>query len=126
MKNSHPIIKNKIIPVIMSAKDWLSPNAVDISEAPRSKNTIKKLVNIMVMGLNFASHETMTAVKPCPPAIVVVTVWFMPPTSNKPTIPQMAPDKSMVLTMIFGTFMPTYLAVRTLSPTTDISYPCFV
>ena len=36
-------------------------------------------------------------------------------------IPAMAPDRHMVRTMIFPTFMPAYRAVGWLSPTTAIS-----
>ena len=47
----------------------------------------------MVNGLNLDIQDTSTAVKPCPPAMVVVTVWLIPPTSKRPTRPQIAPDK---------------------------------
>ena len=117
------MMKNKIIPVMISEKEWFKPNAVEISPAPLSRNTISKLVNIMVTGLNFASHETITAVKPWLFVIVVVTVWFIPPTSKSPASPQRAPDKSIVRMITLLTFIPTYLAVLSLSPTTAISYP---
>ena len=87
----------------------------------RPRKTIRKLVRIIQMGLNLASHETMTAVKPRPSTMVVVSVWFVPPTSSRPARPQIAPDSSMVRMMTFSTLMPTYLAVRSLSPTTAIS-----
>ena len=64
---------------------------VDIALAPRLRNTSRKLVNTMVKGLNLASHATMTAVKPRPPAMVVVMVWSVPPTSSNPATPQTAP-----------------------------------
>ena len=35
------------------------------------------------MGLNFASHETMTAVKPRPPAMVVEIVWSVPAAGHE-------------------------------------------
>ena len=53
-------------------------------------------------------------------------VWLAPPTGDAgPPEPQMAPemdhgaDGDPVLTL-----MPAYRAVRSLSPTTAISYPC--
>ena len=101
------MMKNRMMPVRMSAKDWFRPNTVEISLAPRLRKTRRKLVKIMKMGLNFASHETMTAVKPLPPAMVVVMVWSVPPTSSRPAIPQTAPDRSMVRMMTFSTLMPT-------------------
>ena len=41
----------------------------------------------MVSGLNLDIQETSTAVKPWPPAMVVVMVWLMPPTRSRPTRP---------------------------------------
>ena len=73
------------------------------------------------MGLNLASQETMTAVKPRPSTMVVVSVWLVLPTSSSPARPQIAPDRSIVRMMTFSTLMPTYLAVRSDSPTTAIS-----
>ena len=61
----------------------------------------------MKTGLNFASQETMTAVKPRPPARVVVMVWSVPATSSRPATPQMAPESSSVRMMTRSTFMPT-------------------
>ena len=101
------MMKKMMMPLRMSANDWLSPNAVEISPAPRSRNTSRKLVRIMPSGLNLASHETMTAVKPCPPAMVVVIVWSVPDTSSTPAMPHSAPDSSIVRTMTLPTLMPT-------------------
>ena len=39
------MMKNIIIPVIMSEKESLRPNIVDISVAPFCKNTIRKEVS---------------------------------------------------------------------------------
>ena len=118
------MMKNKIIPVSISENDWLSPNEVDISPAPLSRKMIKKLVNIIVIGLNLASHDTITAVKPWPELMVVVMVWLIPPTRIQPAKPQSAPERIMVRMIIFSVFIPTYFAVFSLSPTTAISYPC--
>ena len=41
---------------------------------------MSKEVNIMLNGLNFASHDTMIAVNPRPPTVFSVTVWSSPPT----------------------------------------------
>ena len=59
------------------------------------------------MGLNFASHETITAVKPRPPVMLVVSVWSVPPTRSMPVSPQMAPERTMVRMMTRFTLMPT-------------------
>ena len=107
MKNSLPMMKNRMMPVRISEKEWFRPKAVEISPAPRSRNTSSREVKTMMMGLNFASHDTMTAVKPRPPAIVVVTVWLMPPTSSRPARPQIAPESAIVRMMTFSTLMPT-------------------
>ena len=68
----------------------------------------------------------MTAVKPRPSTSVVVSVWSLPAVSRKPAKPQSAPEISIVRMMTHSTLMPTYRAVRWLSPTTEISYPCLV
>lgn len=78
MKNSEPMMKNKMMPVRMSQKELLRPKEVEISVAPFSRNTSSRLVSTMNTGLNLASQETMTAVKPRPPARVVVIVWSVP------------------------------------------------
>ena len=106
------------MPVIISEKDSFNPNTVEISPAPDSRKVIRKAVKIIYIGLNFASHDTIIAVKPLPPAVVVVIVWFVPPTRSKPAIPQTAPDRIIVLIITFFTFSPMYLAVFSLSPTT--------
>ena len=106
------------MPVIISENDSLSPKTVEISPAPACRKAIRKAVRIIYIGLNFASHDTIMAVNPLPPAVVVVIVWFVPPTRSKPAIPQIAPDKIIVLIITFFTFSPMYLAVFSLSPTT--------
>ena len=80
----------------------------------------------MKYGLKLANHTTMIAVNPCPPNVSVFTTWFKPFVSIKPTKPQIAPDTTKVLITTFLTFIPTYLAVFTDSPTNDNSKPCFV
>ena len=107
MKNSLPMMKNRITPVRISANDWLSPKSEEISLAPRPSSTSRKLVKIMKIGLNLASHETMTAVKPRPSAMVVVSVCSVLPTSSRPATPQIAPESSIVRTMTRFTLMPT-------------------
>ena len=47
-----------------------------------------------------------------------------PATAMKPARPQMAPEMAMVRMVTFFTWMPAYRAVFSLSPTTEISYPC--
>ena len=60
----------------------------------------------MMMGLNFAIHDTMTAVKPRPPTMVVVRVWSVPAVSSSPMRPHTAPESTMVRTMTRSTLMP--------------------
>ena len=62
--------------------------------------------NTMTMGLNFASHETITAVKPRPPTIVVVRVWSVPAVSRSPIRPQIAPESTIVRMITRSTLMP--------------------
>ena len=90
----------------MSAKEWLRENTLEISLAPRLRTTRSRLVKTMTMGLNFASHETMTAVKPRPPTMVVVRVWSVPAVKSKPIRPQTAPESTMVRMMTRSTLMP--------------------
>ena len=65
--------------------------------------------------------STIIAVNPRPFATVVVMVWFVLPTSNKPATPQTAPERSIVRIITFLTLIPMYLAVFSDSPTTEIS-----
>ena len=90
MKNSLPIIKNIMIPVRISETLSLSLNAVAISPAPLSRNTIRKETSAITIGLNFASQETIIAVKPIPPTTSLLMVWSVPLTSKSPATPQSA------------------------------------
>ena len=85
-------MKKIIIPVIISEKDELSLYTSEIFEAPFSRKTIRREVSIMKTGLNFASHETIIAVKPLPPAVSLLSEWSVPATSKNPAIPQIAPE----------------------------------
>ena len=98
-----------------------SLNCIEICSAPRSRKTIKNDVSTITIGLNLASHETIIAVKPRPPTVLVPIVWPVPATNKSPAIPQRAPDMISVLIITFLTFIPMYLAVFSLSPTTEIS-----
>ena len=82
---------------------------------------MRKDVIIIRMGLNLASHETIMAVKPIPPAKFLEIVWLVPETRRKPASPQMPPESTIVRIMTFLTLIPIYLAVFSLSPTTEIS-----
>lgn len=42
--------------------------------------------------LNFASHATIIAVKPRPPAVLVEIVWEEPLTRINPAIPAIPPE----------------------------------
>ena len=97
-----------------------------ICPAPFCMNTRKNETRIMANALNLLSQETMMAVKPRPPAVLVEMVWLAPLTMINQAIPQMAPDKAMVRRITFFTLIPAYRAVFSLSPTTAISYPCLL
>ena len=47
MKNSQPMMKKRIMPVMMSEKDSFNPHTVEISPAPDCKNVIRKAVKII-------------------------------------------------------------------------------
>ena len=94
--------------------------------APWFSSWISPAVRIMASGLNLPSQLTMMAVKPWPPADSVVTDWSSPAPIRYPARPHSAPLSTMVRMITLPTLIPTYLAVRTLSPTTLISYPCLV
>ena len=79
--------------------------SVEICCAPLSKNTIRNVVNTIYNGLNLASQDTIIAVKPRPPAVVVLIVWFVPPTNKRPAIPQIAPETTSVLITTFFTLI---------------------
>lgn len=83
--------------------------------------TRKKEITTIVNVLNFESHATMIAVNPRPPAVLVEIVWLEPLTMIKPARPQIAPEIAIVRMMTFFTLIPTYFAVFSLSPTTEIS-----
>ena len=83
-----------------------NPKTLEISLAPRSRATRRRLVKIMAMGLNLASQETMTAVKPRPSTMVVERVWLVEPTRRRPMRPQTAPESTMVRMMTRSTLMP--------------------
>ena len=75
----------------------------------------------MPTGLRFASHATMIAVKPTPPATDLERVCSVPHACTMPAIQQTEPLRTIVLMVIFPGFMPAYLAVAWLSETTIIS-----
>ena len=55
--------------------------------------------------LNFASHATIIAVKPRPPAVLVEIVWEEPLTRINPAIPAIPPEIPTVRTMTFPTLI---------------------
>ena len=73
--------------------------------APFSRKTISADISIITKGLNLASHATMIAVKPRPPAVLVEIVWLAPATAIKPARPQIAPEMHMVRMMTLRTLM---------------------
>ena len=103
------------------AATLVSLNEVLTVDIPLLTNVIKSVENITVIGSSFASHATIIAVKPILLAELVVMVRLIEPASISPTSPQIAPDKASVLIITFFTLIPTYLAVFSLSPTTDTS-----
>lgn len=77
-----------------------------ICPAPFCMNTRKKDTRIITKVLNLLSQETMMAVKPLPPAVLVEMVWLAPPTMIKPAIPQIEPDSAMVRRITRFTLIP--------------------
>ena len=100
------MMKNRMIPVRISAKDWFRLKAVEISPAPRSMVTSSREAAIMMKGLNLDIQDTMTAVKPRLSTMVVVRVWLMPAVRIYPIRPQTAPESTMVRMMTRSTLMP--------------------
>ena len=96
-------MKNRMIPVITSEADSFNWYSLAICVAPFPINTRKKEIRIMINGLNFASQDTMMAVNPRPPAVLVEIVWEDPLTSRNPVKPQIAPDNAMVRMMTLFT-----------------------
>ena len=101
------MMKKRMMPVSMSPKASFRPKSVAISLAPRSRNTSRKLASTMKTGLNLASQDTMTAVKPRLSESEVVIVWSVPATSRKPARPHSAPEMSIVRMITRSTLMPT-------------------
>ena len=60
------------------------------------------------------------------PTVDSDTEWSSALTMRKPANPQIAPEITMVRIITFFVFIPIYFAVFSDSPTTEISYPCFV
>ena len=106
MKNSHPITKNKIIPVITSDAFSFRLYCVAIWIAPCCINTRRNAMTAIAHTLNFASHATIIAVKPRPPAVLVEIVWEEPLTRINPAIPAIQPEIPTVRTMTFPTLIP--------------------
>ena len=54
MKNSLPMMKKRMMPVRISAKEWFRLNTLEISLAPRLRTTIRRLVKIIniLTGIN--------------------------------------------------------------------------
>ena len=72
------MIIKKTIPVTTDEKKLLvTPFCVITSSIPLERKTTNKEVKIIKIGLNLASQETRIAVKPLPPAEVLLTVWLM-------------------------------------------------
>ena len=79
-------MKNKIMPVITSDAFSFRLNWEAICPAPFCINTKKKDTRIMAKGLNLLSQETMMAVNPRPPAVLVEIVWLAPLTMINPAM----------------------------------------
>ena len=73
-----------MIPVMISDAFSFKLNWDAICPAPFCMNTRKKDTRIITKVLNLLSQETIMAVKPLPPAVLVEIVWLAPPTMIKP------------------------------------------
>ena len=121
VKNSQAIIEKitiavRISPILLSTLKFDVANLLP---------TLKKMINAdtgtIIIGLNLDIQETIIAVNPCPPTIDGFKECLSPATIIKPTIPHIAPDIATVRIITLFTLIPMYLAVFSLSPTTEIS-----
>ena len=67
-------MKKSIMPVMISETSFERLNSEAIATAPFCKNTSKAEIKTIVSVLNFASHATIIAMKPRPPAVAVEIV----------------------------------------------------
>ena len=106
---------------IFDIESFVNINVFLTSIIPFEIKVMKKLVRIIINGLNAASQVVIIPVKPILLAEAVLIVWLIEPARTKPTRPAIAPDNTIVLIMTLSTLIPTYFAVLILSPTTEIS-----
>ena len=114
---------NRMIPWMMSAEAEETPNSVKAALHPRSNSPIKDAVVKIPNGFSLESQATMIAVQPTPPVKLSPRVCYAaePVSSSAPARPMINADRNTVRTTILLTFIPAYLAVLGLSPTTEIS-----
>ena len=74
----------------------------------------------MTGGFSFASHAVITAVNPSPPDIWSVMDFSTADACMNPATPHRPPESSTAIIMILSVFIPAYLAVVSLSPSTSI------
>ena len=91
-------MKNRITPEMICETYSFRPKSEAICTAPLSRNDSSAEIRIMTNGFILASHATMIAVKPRPPAVEVESVWLTAETARKPAKPHSAPDRAMVRT----------------------------
>ena len=99
-------MKNRMIPISISAADFGMPIVVWMRLEPRSRMAMNSEYKIMSSGFMPLSHATVMAVKPAPPPVSVVRLPSAPLTCKKPAKPQIAPLMNIVRRMMRGTFMP--------------------
>ena len=120
--------KNRTSPITIF--EALASNALHLSatwEVPLSRKITNTEMTTISPVLNFASHATIIAVNPYPPAVLEEEIeWSCPATVIIPQTPQIIPERAIVRIITVFTLIPAYSAVRSDSPTTEISYPCFV
>ena len=74
MKNSHPSMAKRMMPVSTSATEAGMLKLVWMVPEPLVRMARKAAMNTMMMGLRPASQATVMAVKPTPPAVLALRV----------------------------------------------------
>ena len=98
MKNEQMITAKYTIPTTMFDIESLVNIKVFLtSTIPLEMKVMKKLVRIIINGLNDASQVAIIPVNPILFAEVTLIVWLIEPARTKPTRPAIAPDRTIVL-----------------------------
>ena len=101
------MIKKKNTPASIEGNDAPRRAYVETSAAPFCTNTTKNDVNTIANGLNFASQEIRTPVKPLPLTVYLLfKSRFVALTRRNPVIPAIIPQRINVRMITFLLLMP--------------------